>query len=182
MSQSPAPNEQSTKAQTARKRRRRDPSYTPVQSIETEEESSETTTPRVTRSALKDMPARSGKSTTLPRPATATKRPRARPKKGAARPRKVQKRNRLKVSKKSTATAIDNSNPDENLDLDEDAEPALDSFYTRLPLDEVWHRHMPSRFPFGETPWIAARSSRQIRADLARGMSLLFFQITCDWQ
>ena len=38
-----------------------------------------------------------------------------------------------------------------------------------MPEDEVWHRHVPNLFPFGETPFIEAEMSRQIHADLRQG-------------
>ena len=43
-------------------------------------------------------------------------------------------------------------------------------FFETMPAPEVWHRRMPPYFPFGETPYMEQVLSRQINADLARGM------------
>ena len=47
--------------------------------------------------------------------------------------------------------------------------PAVDPFYVPLPLDEVWHRHMPAKFPFGETATVAEHMSRDMEATLEQG-------------
>lgn len=55
-------------------------------------------------------------------------------------------------------------------DRKEMAAMAKDPWPEKLPRAEVWHRKMPARFPFGDTPAMEAEMSRQISKDLGEGM------------
>lgn len=54
-------------------------------------------------------------------------------------------------------------------------DPNPNPFFETLPLPEVWHRHMPPYFPFGETPAVERAMSAVIDADLSRGEDLASF-------
>jgi len=60
------------------------------------------------------------------------------------------------------------ADPEQGVDHNQ-RRPAVDPFYVPLPLDEVWHRHMPAKFPFGETATVAEHMSREMEVTLKQG-------------
>jgi len=50
---------------------------------------------------------------------------------------------------------------DDRADAENEDLPATAPFYVPSPLKPVWHRNMPSKFPFDETPFIAEVMSRE---------------------
>lgn len=46
-----------------------------------------------------------------------------------------------------------------------------DPWYEEMPRPEVWHRNMPDRFPFGDTPYMEIEMSKQISKDLGEGIA-----------